>query len=58
MVPQIIYLILQFFGLIGMSIKYSRDKKSNELHMYILGLIINTILLYYGGFYNVFTQTP
>lgn len=54
MVPQIIYITLQLLGGVVLVNKYVKEKNWYELNWFIIGTIITTTLLCYGGFYNVF----
>jgi hypothetical protein len=55
MFPQIIYLILVFFGLLLSAHRHGKPKKGTEnFFEYSVAVVCGLTLLYWGGFFDVF----
>jgi len=52
MIPQIIFICLQLFGLKIILTEYRKTGNGRELSTSLIAIVINHTLLIWGGFYN------
>jgi len=54
MIAQIIFLSLVFIGLLLAAYKHGKERSNYNFWEILIGCIINLLLLWWGGFFNVF----
>lgn len=50
--PQIIYLILVFVGLLVAANKHGKSQPAYDFWSTLISVILNSILFYFGGFFT------